>query len=150
MTHQASLPLSLRSMLDRSAREHDMSLSAYVARMLSINLRENPVCSGFSSPHDEAMCKPFSLRLPSSIMLPIQDGALHHSHTINTEIVNRLTLAMRDEAKASLNILESAAWVTLCGAIDAVTEKITDEKSLLIAQLKVAKRDFVMAMTPQS
>lgn len=142
MIYQTSFPVSLRGRLDSAASNLDMSLNAYVARLLRESVIAYPRLEDGLFLEDEPMCKPFSLRLPSATMLIIQDGALAASRTINTEILLRLFRAMELSSILSKPLSGSAAWERLSAAIDVVLSSAAALECEHLSELSDAKSHF--------
>lgn len=142
MTYQTCFPVSLRTQLDNAASALDMSLNAFVARLLGESVRVYPTMEPVQSLKDEPMCKPFSLRLPPQTMLVIQDGALLAKRKINTEIILRIVQAMQKNSGSVKSVADNAAWDRLSKAIDAIGDG--DD----LAELKEAKIEFERVMIP--
>lgn len=147
MTYQTCFPVSLRTQLDNAASALDMSLNAFVARLLGESVRVNPILEPVQSLKDEPMCKPFSLRLPPQTMLVIQDGALLAKRKINTEIILRIVQAMQKNSGSVKSVADNSAWDRLSKAIDAIGHGDSGDGDDL-AELKEAKNEFERILTP--
>lgn len=118
MVYQARFPVAMREQLKQAARNLDLSLNAYVAKLLGESAKVTQELDGNSSMPEGDYCSPYSLRLPAATMLFIQDRALQGGRFINDEIMLRLKLAMHSEVLVMGPFTKSAAWYRLIAAID--------------------------------
>lgn len=136
-TYQVRLPVSLRARIEEVSTESGLSLNAFLARLLMDSVAKEPHLKEVVCPPQEAYCRPFSLRLPSEVMLAIQDGALRGKHIINDEIVMRVVVSM--SGSPTLAVVDAAAWNRLSAAIDAAVRSNAPES---LAELRLAKEQY--------